>query len=134
MMSIEELNNFCKNTLISHLDIVFTYADETTVKAEMPVNRKVMQPMGIIHGGALLALAETVGSAGSILLIDITKKTAVGLQISGNHVGNTTSGKVLAEAKLLHKGNTTHVWDVTISDDKGYPVSIVRVTNFIKEI
>ena len=134
MMSIEDLNNLCKNTLISHLDIIFTYADENTLRAEMPVTQKVMQPMGIMHGGASLALAETVGSAGSFLHIDITKQTAVGLQVSGNHIGSATSGKVIAEAKLTHKGNTTHVWDVSIKDDTGKPISVVRVTNYIKEI
>lgn len=133
-MSIDELNNFCKKSLISHLDITFTYADENTVRAEMPVESKVMQPMGILHGGASLALAETVGSAGSVLLVDLNKYTVVGLQVSGNHVGSATGGKVIAEAKLQHKGNTTHVWDVHIKDESGKPISIVRVTNFIKEI
>lgn len=133
-MTIEDLNKLCHNTLITHLDIVFTEATETSLKAEMPVSNKVTQPMGILHGGASLALAETVGSAGSFLLVDTHKYTVVGLQVSANHVGSVKSGKVIAEATVVHQGNTTHVWDVKISDDTGKLISVIRVTNFIKEI
>lgn len=133
-MNLNELNTFCKNTLISHLDIMFTKADEKSLIAEMPVNRNVVQPMGILHGGASLALGETVGSAGSFLHIDTNKYTVVGLQVTGNHVSSVSSGKVIATGVLVHKGNSTHVWDVQIKSDDNKLISIIRVTNFIKEL
>ncbi len=132
-MTIEEINNFCQNTLISNLEITFTEIGTSHLVAQMPVSPKTCQPMGILHGGASLALAETVASAGSFLLADPTKFDVYGLQVTGNHIATASKGMVTAKAEIIHKGQTTHVWNVNISDDDGKLISTARVTNIVKE-
>jgi 1,4-dihydroxy-2-naphthoyl-CoA hydrolase len=133
MNNIVYLNELCRNTLIDHLGIEFTESGENYLKAKMPVDNRTLQPMKILHGGASLALAETVGSAGSLLLVDTEKYSVVGMQMNANHVGSATSGYVHAEATLLHKGTKTHVWDIVITDELGKKVSVCRITNMVIE-
>jgi 1,4-dihydroxy-2-naphthoyl-CoA hydrolase len=133
MNNIVYLNEFCRNTLIDHLGIEFTESGENFLKAKMPVDNRTLQPMKILHGGASLALAETVGSAGSLLLVDKEKYTVVGMQMNANHVGSAISGYVYAEATLLHKGTKTHVWDIVITDENGKKISVCRITNMVIE-
>jgi 1,4-dihydroxy-2-naphthoyl-CoA hydrolase len=130
-MTIEEINKFCRNTLISHLDIEFLSYGEDFVEARMPVDSKKWQPAGLMHGGASLALAETVASGGSMLLVDPQRFNVLGLQVSGNHVSTISSGTVIARAEIIHRGNNTHVWDVKITSDEGKLISVARVTNMI---
>lgn len=132
-MTIDQINKICQDTFISHLEIEFIEFTEEYVLAKMPVNRKKMQPMGILHGGASLALAETVAGAGTMLLIDSEKYVSFGLQVTGNHISTSSSGEVFAKAEIVHKGQSTHVWDVKISNPEGKLISISRVTNIIKE-
>ena len=132
-MTIEELNKTCKDTMIGHLDIEFLEYGPDFVVAKMPVDNKKIQPMGILHGGASLALAETVASVGSYLMVDPMKYTVRGLQVSGNHVSPVSGGTVFARAEIIHKGQMTHVWDVTIVSDEQKPVSLVRVTMIVVE-
>jgi len=132
-MTIDEINNFCKNSLVGHLDIEFIEVTPTTVVAKMPVHTPTHQPMGYLHGGASLALAETVGSAGSLFQIDPEKYNVFGMQVTGNHISTAKDGYVFATATLLHKGRTTHVWDVEIRDEENKLISVVRVTNAIVE-
>lgn len=132
-MTIEEINNFCKNTLISNLDIKFIEIGKSYVIAQMPVSPKTHQPLGILHGGASLALAETVASAGSFLLVDYNKYNVFGLQVTGNHISTAREGMVQAIAEIIHQGQTTHVWNVNITDENGKLISTSRVTNIIKE-
>jgi len=115
------------------LGIVFTTANEGLVKATMPVDGRTVQPFGILHGGASMALAETVGSAGSMLLIDQEKFTAVGVEINGNHLASVNKGIVTATATLLHRGDRTHVWSIAIEDEQGRMVMVGRITNMIIE-
>ena len=131
--SLKELNAFCKNTLIDNLGIEFTFVEEGKLNATMPVDSRTIQPAKILHGGALMALAETVGSAGSMLLIDRENFNVVGIEINGNHIGNTTTGLVTAKGLLLHKGNSTHVWEIKIFDEEKKLLSICRLTNMIIE-
>jgi 1,4-dihydroxy-2-naphthoyl-CoA hydrolase len=133
-MTLEELNKICNNTLISHLGIEFLEYGGDFVVAKMPVNSNVIQPMGILHGGASLALAETVASVGSYMLVDREKYTVRGLQVSGNHVSAVSDGVVFARAEIIHNGRMTHIWNVTISSEKQIPVSLVRVTMIIVAI
>ncbi len=133
MTLIRELNQFCTNTLVEHLGIEFTEAGEDFLKARMPVDNRTKQPMGILHGGASLALAETVGSAASIGLTDSSKYNVVGMQMTANHIGQATHGFVHAHATLLHKGTKTHVWDILITNDEGRKISACRLTNMIIE-
>ncbi|MBN1413633.1 MAG: PaaI family thioesterase [Bacteroidales bacterium] len=132
-MNIEELNELCKDTLIGHLDIEFVEYGPDFVVAKMPVDNKKIQPMGILHGGASLALAETVASVGSYMLVDRDKYTVMGLQVSGNHVYPVTGGTVYARAEIIHKGTMTHIWDVKIVNDEQKSVSLIRVTMIVVE-
>lgn len=133
MITVEQLNEICRNTLVSNLGMVFTRIGDDFLEAEMPVDARTMQPTGILHGGASLALAETLGGAASFNLVDLEKYNVVGMQISGNHVGTVSSGVVYARAELVHLGVKTHVWDVTIRDIKKRKISVSRITNMIVE-
>jgi 1,4-dihydroxy-2-naphthoyl-CoA hydrolase len=132
-MTIQEINDFCKNSLIEHLDIRFTEVGEGLLVAQMPVHPSTHQPMGYLHGGASLALAETVGSAGSVLITDLGRYNVFGTQVSGNHVATARDGYVVATGRLVHKGRTMHIWDIEIRDHNGKLISMARVTNAIVE-
>jgi uncharacterized protein (TIGR00369 family) len=132
-MTIEEINRICKDTFIGYLDIEFLEYGDDFVVARMPVDENKLQPMGLLHGGASLALAETVASAGSVFLVDDKKFNVLGLQVTGNHISTLSSGEVIARAEIVHKGNSTHVWDVKISSQDGKLISVARVTNVIIE-
>ena len=132
-MNIEEINHICKGSFISHLEIEFTEYGEGYIQASMPVNSNKTQPLGVLHGGASLALAETVAGAGSMLLIDNEKYVSFGIQVSGNHVSTVSSGTLTARAEIIHQGQSTHVWDVKITSNDGKLISISRVTNMVKE-
>jgi 1,4-dihydroxy-2-naphthoyl-CoA hydrolase len=133
MISLNDLNNFCKNTLIDTLGIEFTELGENYLKAKMPVDRRTLQPAGILHGGASLALAETVAGAGSLAFVDNSRYNIVGFQVNANHVGSISEGNVYAHAVLLHNGTRTHVWDIAITADDGRKISLCRVTNMLVE-
>ena len=123
-----ELNALCKNTLIDNLGIEFVSAKVGEVVAKMPVDARTIQPFKILHGGASLALAETVASAGSALLVDLSNSDVVGIEVNGNHVGSANSGFVIATAIIYHKGERTHVWNVEIVDEARRKIMIGRVT------
>ena len=131
--SLEELNNFSNKTLMAQLGIEYLEIAEGYVKAKMPVDYRTMQPMGILHGGASLALAETIGSMGSALIVDLSKFDVRGASINANHVGSIREGFVYGKAKLVHKGKYTHVWDIVITDENERRISISRLTNMIIE-
>ncbi|PKP39146.1 MAG: thioesterase [Bacteroidetes bacterium HGW-Bacteroidetes-15] len=133
MISIKELNGFCTNTLIENLGIEFTEIGENFIKAKMPVDKRTLQPMGILHGGASLALAETIAGAGSLAMVDNGKYNVVGFQVNANHVGSETSGNVYALATLIHNGSRTHLWDIVITAEDGRKISLCRVTNMLVE-
>jgi len=126
--TVEQLNALCKNTLIDTLGIEFISAVRGEVVARMPVDARTMQPFKLLHGGASLALAETVASAGSTMLIDLSKSGVVGIEVNGNHVGTATSGFVVATARVVHQGERTHVWNVDVVDETNRKVMIGRVT------
>lgn len=119
--------------MIDHLGIEFTEVENGYLKARMPIDHRTIQPMKQLHGGAIMALAETIGSAGSHMLIDRSRQYAVGIEINGNHVGTAASSFVTATAKIVHKGKTIHVWDIRVNDEYDKPVSICRMTNMIIE-
>jgi 1,4-dihydroxy-2-naphthoyl-CoA hydrolase len=127
---IEKLNKLCKGTFISFLGIEFLEFGDDFVEASMPVNDK-LQPMGLLHGGASLALAETTASGGSYLLVDSEKYDVLGLQVSGNHLSSVSDGTLHARAEIIHLGKKTHVWDVKITSDAGKLISVTRVTMMI---
>ncbi|MFW5757941.1 MAG: hotdog fold thioesterase [Bacteroidota bacterium] len=133
MITVKQLNEICRNTMVDLLGIEFTESGEDFLKAKMPVDQRTLQPMGILHGGASLALAETIGGAASYNLVDLSKYIVVGMQLNANHIGSVSSGFVYAHASLLHKGTKTHVWDITITDETGRKISVSRITNMIIE-
>lgn len=132
MKTLEDLNSLCSSTLMGHLSISFKEITEDTIVAEMPVDERHVQPFGRLHGGASLALAESVASSGSWALLDNDRAAVFGTEVSGSHVGTAGKGTVVtARASLLHRGRLHHVWEVNISNEAGKPVSYCRVTNTI---
>ncbi len=131
-LTIDELNLLNRNTLMGSLGIEYLEVETGYVRARMPVDRRTLQPVAnILHGGASLALAETVGSLGSILITDMEKYDVRGAALSANHVRPVRAGWVYAEARLLHKGRNTHIWNIDILNDEKELVSSARLTNFI---
>lgn len=124
---IEKLNHLCKGTFISFLGIEFTKIGNDYIEARMPIDNK-LQPMGLLHGGASLALAETIASGGSYMLVDPSKYDVLGLQVSGNHLSTVREGQLHARADIIYRGNSIHVWDVSIKAEDGKLVSVTRVT------
>ena len=131
LSKVQQMNALCKNTLIDNLGIEFISVDEGVVVARMPVDERTLQPFKILHGGASLALAETVASAGSAMMTDLSVSAVVGLEVNGNHIGSASSGFVFATASLIHKGERTHVWNIEIVDDISRKIMIGRVTVMI---
>lgn len=129
--NLEKLNNMCKNTMMEHLGIEFTEVSEGRLMAKMPIDERTIQPMKRLHGGATMALAESVGSAGSLTLVDPTKYAVLGVEISGSHVGATSGDFVIATGTIQHQGKTSHVWEIRVEDKNGKLISICRLTNRI---
>ncbi len=130
----EHINNWNKNTMMETLDMKFIEVGPDFVVATMPVDHRTHQPMGLLHGGATIALAETVGSVGSALMVDTKKFAVVGLNMQTSHLKSIRTGLVTATGQIIHKGRSTHIWDITITGPEGQVISICRFTNFIKEI
>ena len=127
-ISLEQLNLLNKNNLGEHLGIVFTDLGDNYIKATMPVDHRTQQPYGLLHGGASVALAETLGSIASAMVIDTGKNICVGLDINANHVRGVRSGFVTGIAKHVHIGSSTHVWEIKIYDEQEKLVCISRLT------
>ncbi|TBX65797.1 PaaI family thioesterase [Flavobacterium silvisoli] len=124
-------NDWSKNTLMETLEIEYIDAGENFLTAKMPVNPRVHQPMGLLHGGASVALAESVGSAASMLFINPEKQEARGIEISANHLRSKREGMVYCTAKILHQGRSLHLWEIKITDENGKLVSLCKLTNMI---
>ncbi|MDL2265185.1 Cof-type HAD-IIB family hydrolase [Parabacteroides sp. OttesenSCG-928-G07] len=128
---LDELNARAKHALMGNLGIQYTYADQERVEATMPVDVRTRQPFGILHGGATLALAETVAGLGSMILCQ-PDEVVVGMQVSGNHMSSAYEGDtVRAVGTVIHKGRSSHVWDVNIYTSTDKLVSSVRVVNSV---
>lgn len=121
-------NETSKNTLMETLDIEYIDVGEDFLIAKMPVTPKVYQPDGVLHGGAMVALAESVGSAASYIFLDASKFFVRGIEISANHVKSIREGFVFAKAVLLHKGRTTQLWEIKITNEAGELISLCKLT------
>ena len=119
------------NTLMQTLEIEYIDAGDDYLVATMPVNPRVHQPMGILHGGASVALAESVGSAASLMFINPEKQEVRGIEISANHVRSKREGLVTATAKILHKGASIHLWEIRIVDENDKLISLCKLTNMV---
>ena len=127
-VTIEDLNSRYINTMVGHLGIEFLEIGEDYIRARMPVDHRTKQPAGILHGGASVALAETLGSMAANLCVDRNKKSCVGLEINANHVRQVRSGFVYGVARPLHIGATTQLWDIKIQNENDKLVCISRIT------
>lgn len=127
-ISLEHLNENAQNTMGAYLGMEFTEIGPDYLRAIMPVDHRTVQPYGLLHGGASAALAETVGSVASALIIDPEKQICVGMEINANHIRGVREGYVHAVAKPLHIGSSTHVWDIRICDDQDKLVCVSRLT------
>ncbi len=121
-------NSFTKNTLMETLDIEYVEVGEDFLVARMPVAPKVHQPDGVLHGGAMVALAESVGSAASMMFLNAKEFYIRGIEIAANHVRSMRDGYVYAKASLLHKGRTTQLWDIKLRDEQQNLISAVKLT------
>ncbi|WP_306013963.1 MULTISPECIES: PaaI family thioesterase [unclassified Allomuricauda] len=121
-------NEICKNTLMETLDITYVDVGENFLLAKMPVTPRVHQPDGVLHGGASVALAESVGSAASYIFLDGQKFFVRGIEIAANHVKSIREGFVYARASILHKGRTTQLWEIKITDEEGQLISNCKLT------
>jgi len=127
-LSIEKLKPLGPNTMAAHIGIEWVEVGENFMKAKMPVDQRTNQPYGLLHGGASCVLAETLGSVASAMVIDHSKFYCVGLEINANHVRGVREGYVTGVASPLHLGNTTHIWDIKIYDEKEKLVCVSRLT------
>ncbi len=124
----EQLNAISANTMVEHLAIEFTAVDEESITARMPVDQRTIQPAGLLHGGASVALAETLGSVAATLCVNLAETTCVGLEINANHIRSVRSGYVTGVARPLHLGNSTQVWDIRIHDEQERLACVCRLT------
>lgn len=127
-VSLDLLNERGANTMAACMGMEFTEIGTDYLRMMMPVDERTKQPYGLLHGGASAALAETVGSMASALIIDPAKQICVGMEINANHLRGVRDGYVHAVAKPLHIGTTTHVWDIRITDDAHRLVCVSRLT------
>jgi 1,4-dihydroxy-2-naphthoyl-CoA hydrolase len=125
---LARLNGWSQNTLMEALGIRMTGVGDDWLQGTMPVDRRTHQPYGLLHGGASVALAETLGSTAAMLTLDPEKERAVGLDINANHVRGVLSGTVTGTARPLHIGRSTQVWEIRIEDEAGKLVCISRLT------
>ena len=131
--TLEQMHERSKGTLGEHLGIEFTAIGDYWLEARMPVDHRTHQPMGLLHGGASVALAETLGSVASLLCIDAGTHAPVGIEINANHLRSERSGWVTGRAEPLHIGRSTHVWDIKIRNETGDYVCVSRLTVAIIE-
>ncbi len=125
---LELSKKMCPNTLMETLEIEFTEVGDDYVVARMPVTPRVHQPDGVLHGGATAALAETVGSMASFVFLNTDDYYVRGIEISANHIKSISEGYVFAKATYIHKGRTTQLWDIRITDEDDNLISLVKLT------
>jgi 1,4-dihydroxy-2-naphthoyl-CoA hydrolase len=125
---LERINGWSANSMVDHLGIRVIDVGDDYLRGTMPVDPRTKQPFGLLHGGASVALAETLGSLAGTMCLDATKEMAVGLDINANHVRAVTGGIVTGTARPLHVGRNTQVWEIRIENEDGKLVCISRLT------
>ena len=131
--TLDELQRQNGASLAEHLDIRFTEIGEDFLRATMPVDERTRQPFGLLHGGASVTLAETLGSVASNCCIDSPRFYSVGQEINANHLRSARNGKVTGTARPVHLGSRSHVWDIRIEDDQGRLTCVSRLTMSVIE-
>ncbi len=132
--SLDQLNETGKDNMVSHLGIVFTAIGDDFIEATMPVDSRTKQPIGLLHGGANVVLAETLGSIAASLTINQEKQAVVGLEINANHLKSVREGVVKGTAKPIHLGKTTQVWEIKIVNEANRLCCISRLTIAILDL
>ena len=127
-VDIDVLNTLARGTLVEHLGIVVTGAGDDWLRATMPVDTRTKQPYGLLHGGASVALAETLGSMAGGCCVDPAHEGVVGLEINANHLRAVREGIVTGTARAIHVGRSTQVWEIRIENEAGKPVCVSRIT------
>jgi 1,4-dihydroxy-2-naphthoyl-CoA hydrolase len=127
-LTLDTLNRLSPNTMTEHLGIVFTQIGEDFIKATMPVDHRTHQPMGLLHGGASVVLAETLGSVAATCCVDMSKQYCVGLEINANHIKSVRSGIVTGVTRPIHVGKKTQVWEIKITNEQDELVCVSRIT------
>lgn len=127
-VTLQDLTAMAKGNMVEHLGIEFTDIGPDLISAKMPVDHRTTQPLGLLHGGASVVLAETLGSIAANCSVDNTKYYCVGLEINANHIRSVKSGFVIGTAKAFHVGKTTQVWEISIRDEQEHLVCISRIT------
>ena len=127
-LSINDLKPLGLGTMAEHIGIEWLEVGDNYLKATMPVDRRTLQPYGLLHGGASVALAETLGSVGAAMVVDMEQFICVGLEINANHLRSARQGLVTGTASPIHIGSTTQVWEIKITDEKEKLVCISRIT------
>ena len=125
---LARINAWSRGTMMETLDIRFTDIGDDWLRGTMPVDHRTQQPFGLLHGGASVVLAETLGSSAALLTLDTDKELAVGLDINANHIRGVRGGIVTGTAKAVHLGRTTQVWEIRIEEDTGKLVCVSRLT------
>ena len=126
--TLSDLNNLSKNTMLEHLDIQMVEIGDDYLKATMPVDHRTVQPIGLLHGGASVTLAESLGSIAATMTLNPQKQYCVGLEINANHIRSVRQGRVTGITKPVHIGKTTQVWEIKIYNDNDKLVCISRIT------
>jgi 1,4-dihydroxy-2-naphthoyl-CoA hydrolase len=127
-LDLDRINGWSRNTMMETLDIRFTAFGDDWIRGTMPVDHRTQQPFGLLHGGASVVLAETLGSSAALLTLDVEKEIAVGLDINANHIRGVRGGLVTGTAKAVHLGRTTQVWEIRIEEEAGKLVCLSRLT------
>jgi uncharacterized protein (TIGR00369 family) len=127
-IDLAAINTHARNSLVAHLGIELTEVGEDWLRGTMPVDARTHQPFGILHGGASVALAETLGSMAGNLTVDTSKEMVVGVEINANHLRAVREGVVTGTARPLHVGRTTQVWEIRIENEQGKLVCVSRIT------
>ena len=127
-LELDALNSMGEGCMVEHLGIRFTEIGDDYLLATMPVDHRTKQPLGLLHGGASVALAETMGSLGATLCLDLSKQYPVGLEINTNHIKSAKEGVVTGKASPIHIGKGTQVWSIEIKNDKNQLVAVSRIT------
>jgi 1,4-dihydroxy-2-naphthoyl-CoA hydrolase len=128
LLTLEELNAGRAGTILEHIGVEFTQIGDDFVRGTMPVDGRTRQPYGLLHGGASVALAESLGSTGATMCIDTQQYQCVGQEINANHLRPARSGYVTGTARPVHLGGRTHVWGIEITNEAGKLVCISRLT------
>ena len=131
--SLEEINRFAKESIVENVGIEFIEMSDRFIKATMPVDKRTIQPLGILHGGASVVLAETLGSMASHMTLD-KDHYSVGIEIKANHIKSITKGFVTGKVKPIHLGQTTQIWDIDIKNNKDQLICVSRLTLVVLEV